>query len=213
MLMPVKLSQKDLFLQLQAHGVREQGSMRGMYLVMRRGTGDQSVSTGEPAMLDNGKLYDFVSEDEMLAEYGHPAVKNREGKIIKPANADLEPFDYDELFPRPDPDDLAKRFGGRALAGSRRAAAQDWDNEQAAGDAAADAAQAPVTRRRAAAAPPVSNAATPPPQAPVSRRRGGAASAPETTPPAAASPPAGNGPVRRRGAPPASAPGAGSAAW
>lgn len=184
MLLPVKLGQKEKFLELQRHAEREQGTMRGLYLVLKRGTGDQTVATGEPVMLDNGKLYDLVSEEELVRDYGHPPVKNREGKVIKEANADLEPYDYEELFPRPDPDDLAARFGGRPVAGSRRNAAAEWDNEQ--GTAVPEAAQGepPPARRRGAAQP--APAETPPP----SRRRGSAPAQQEAAPP----------PSRRRGA-------------
>jgi hypothetical protein len=111
-----------------------------MYLVMRRGSGDQAVAIGEPVMLENGKLFDMIPEAELVKEYGHPPIKNRDGKIIKPANGDLEPFDYAELFPRPDPDDLAKRFGGRPMAGSRNASFDDEPAEPV----------GPPRRRRAA---------------------------------------------------------------
>lgn len=195
MLLPVRLAQKGMFLDLQKHAIREQGSMRGMVLVMRRGTGDQSVATGEPVMLDNGKLYDFISEEDLVAEYGHDEVRSRDNKIIKKADDDIEPFDYDKLFPRPDPDALAKRFGGRALAGSRRAAAKDWDAEQGASEGEAEPQEAAPTttgrRSRAAASAPVEPAA---PATPVARRRSSAAAQTETAPPQAAS-----APVRRRG--------------
>lgn len=145
MLLPIKLGQKERFLDLQKAAYRECGTMRGMYLVMRRGSGDQSVAIGEPVMLENGKLFDMVPEAELVKEYGHPPIKNRDGKIIKPANGDLEPFDYAELFPRPDPDDLAKRFGGRPMAGSRKAYDEDVQTEQAPA-----APSGPPRRRRAA---------------------------------------------------------------
>lgn len=194
MLLPIKLGQKEKFLELQKHALREQGSMRGLYLVMKRGAGDQSVSTGEPVMLDNGKLYDLIDEDTLVKDYGHPPVKNREGKVIKPANGDLEPFDYGQLFPRPDPDDLSRRFGVRQ-SGSRRSVAEDWDKDQDAAPEAASASQeaAPARRRRGAAQEPAQEAivdevATP---APGPARRRGAAAAPAQE--AAA-------PARRRGA-------------
>lgn len=195
MLLPIKMGQKEKFLELQKHAFREQGSMRGLYLVMKRGMDDQSVSTGEPIMLDNGKLYDLIDEDELVKDYGHPAVKSREGKVIKQANGDLQPLDYAEMFPRPDPEDLAHRFGGRAAAGSRRSAAEEWDEtETPAADAAAEAAP---SRRRGAA--PAAEAA-PEAKAPT-RRRGGAEA------PAAA-------PTRRRSGPPAASAEAGSeGAW
>lgn len=202
MLLPIKLGQKEKYLELQKHALREQGSMRGLYMVLRRGTGDQSISTGEPVMLDSGKMYDLIGEDELIADYGHDPVKNREGKVIKPANGDLEPFDYNQLFPRPDADDLARRFGVRQ-AGSRRSVAEDWDKDQDAGtNEAAPADSAPPRRRRGAAAQEpaqeavvdeISQPATP------ARRRGAAAAPAEEAKPA---------PARRRGAPPAAAEGA-----
>ena len=201
MLLPIKLGQKEKYLELQKHALREQGSMRGLYMVLRRGTGDQSISTGEPVMLDSGKMYDLISEDDLIADYGHDPVKNREGKVIKPANGDLEPFDYNQLFPRPDAEDLARRFGVRQ-AGSRRSVAEDWDSNEATADPA-QAESAPPRRRRGAAAAQepaqeavvdqVAQPATP-------ARRRGAAQAPAAEAKAA--------PARRRGAPPAEADGA-----
>jgi hypothetical protein len=72
MLLPIKLSQKERFLDLQKAAFRECGTMRGMYLVMRRGAGDQSVAIGEPVMLENGKLFDMIPEADLIKEYGHP---------------------------------------------------------------------------------------------------------------------------------------------
>ncbi len=194
MLLPIKLGQKEKFLELQKHAMRDQGSMRGLYLIMKRGSGDQSVSTGEPTMLENGKLYDLITEEELLADYGHPPVKNREGKVIKPANGDLEPFNYAELFPRPDPDDLARRFGVRQ-SGSRRSVADDWDKDQEQTDASpATQEAAPARRRRGGAQEPAQEPAQEAiadevTQPATSTRRRGAASAPAQE----------SAPARRRG--------------
>lgn len=192
MLLPIKAAQKDTWLALQKQGEKEQGSMRGMYLVLRRAKGEQTVATGEPIMLDNGKLYDLITEEELVKDYGHPAIKSRDGgKIIKQANEDLQPFDYQKLFPAPDPDDLASRFGGRNH-GSRRSVAQEWEKGQAEQQPEA----APPGRRRARAGaaegaePEPQAAEEPAPAAGPARRRGAAAST-ETAAPA--------GPARRRG--------------
>lgn len=198
MLLPVKLGQKEKYLELQKHALRDQGSMRGLYMILKRGNGDQSIATGEPIMLESGKMYDLIGEDELVKDYGHPPVKNREGKVIKPANGDLEPFDYNLLFPRPDAEDLANRFGTRQ-AGSRRSVAEDWDSSEES-NGAAPAESAPPSRRRGAVADkaqeavidevlPAEDAPTP------ARRRGGAVEAKAA-------------PARRRGAPPASEDGA-----
>lgn len=177
MLLPIKMGMKEKFLELQKHAFREQGTMRGLYLVLKRGMDDQSISTGEPIMLDNGKLYDLVSEEELVEDYGHPELRNREKKVIKAANADLEPYVYEDLFPEPDPDDLAKRFGGRALAGSRRAnAAEKWEQDEDEQAPAAAAAPAARSRTRGAAAPEPTAASTP------ARRRGAAPAAAEPAP-------------------------------
>lgn len=202
--LPVKMGQKEQFLALQKQAFKENGgSMRGMYLVMRRAVGEQTINTGEPIMLENGKLYDFVSEEELVRDYGGPPIYDRTGKkLLKPENDDIEPYDYAKYFPQPDPADLAKRFGGRALPGSRRTAAADWEAEQKAADTSADAAAeaAPTTGRRrrgaepaAAEAPAPTQQATAPQQSPPARRRGAAAGNPPPEPE-----PAKAGPVRRR---------------
>jgi hypothetical protein len=203
MLLPIKMGQKEKFLELQKHAFREQGSMRGLYLVMKRGMDDQSVATGEPTMLDNGKLYDLIEEDELVKDYGHPPIKNREGKVIKPANGDLQPFDYTELFPRPDPDDLAQRFGGRAAAGSRRSVAEAWEDEEV-----APAAEVAIRRRRGA---PADEETADVPAAPASVVQDGdtITTTRRSANANAASPPA---PARRRSAPPEES-GSGEGAW
>ena len=141
MLMAIPLNQKERFLDLQKVAFRQSGTMRGMYLVMKRAPDQQSAAIGEPVMLDNGKLFDMISEEELVKDYGHPALKNREGNVIKAANADLQPFDYALLFPRPDPTDLAHRFGGRPLAGSRIASQEIMEPTQT---------SSPPPRRRSA---------------------------------------------------------------
>lgn len=129
------------------------GSLRGTFLWMRRDTSNaQSASIGSPITLDNGMAYDTYSEEELVAEFGHPAVKNREGKVVKNANEDLQPFNYEELFSKPSGADLAARYGGEhdgVTAGSSQQEQEAWGEAEEQAEQPAPQRTAP--RRRGAA--------------------------------------------------------------
>jgi len=180
-LLAVKSTNIGKFKQLEQAALNECGTMRGMYLVLQRGTGDQSAQIGEPAILDNGKLYEMIPEDELVRDYGHDQVLGKDGKtVIKEKNADLKPYDYDKLFPKPDPADLAKRYGIAAGAGSAQETLENWGANEAAGTQ--------QSRRRRGAAESSSTQEVPSARGSRSRAR------PATPAPAAASAPAGDEP-------------------
>lgn len=140
MLLPVKLGMKDKFIDLQE---ANDDSIRGMRLTMKRGTGEQSVSIGEPVARKGGRLFDVVSEDKLDEWFGNDAIVDKQTrKVLKPQNADLVPFDYEELFPAPDPEEWAERYGNGPIAGSKKANQKMLDDEE----------EAPVTRSRRSAA-------------------------------------------------------------
>jgi hypothetical protein len=130
MIMPVKQGQFDLFRRLEQAAKREGKTLRGMYLVMARSKTDpKAPRIGEPVMLDNNKLFDFFSEEELVEEFGHEAVLGQDGKtIVRPKNYNITPYDYTKLFPPPNVKEMMARYGdGSPAAGSIEEAAIEFD--------------------------------------------------------------------------------------
>jgi hypothetical protein len=99
-LLAIPPNAKNIWLSLQDAAVRAGHTMRGMLLLMQRGTEDTSFSIGEPIMQDNNSLFDMLDWDEVVAAYGNPAVMSttQQGKVVKRENEDLEPVDYERVF-------------------------------------------------------------------------------------------------------------------
>ncbi len=111
MLLPLKRGQFKAFHKLEQIALKKHGTMRGMYLILEREDGDQSVATGVPVPLDDGSALDLYSEKDLIAEFGHKPVKGRDNKILKRENEDIEVFDYAKLFPEPSAKELRARYG------------------------------------------------------------------------------------------------------
>ncbi len=79
--------------------------LRGLHLLMKRGNGETSLKTGLPMFVAR------VSEADILETFGHPdIISEKDGGLIKPANADCYPTDYASAFPKPSADEIRKRF-------------------------------------------------------------------------------------------------------
>lgn len=163
------------------------GTTRGMVVVVTK-TQQTDARCGIPQMLDNGMLFDFMSEDE-LEEYANDEVR-RDNKVIKAEGEDIEPLDYEKLLAPLDQKSIRALFNIPAPPGSedeeqantgssrrarrRRVVDEGPEQEgQAQGDDEEDEAESPPpattaasgrTRRRAAAPEPE-------PEQPSRRRR------------------------------------------
>lgn len=110
------------------------GSLRGMYLVMKRGQSDTSYGNGEPKPQKEagGKSFQIYSEKELKANYGNEE-KRKDGKVVKVENEDITPFNYKKLFPPPSQeyiDALREEFDeGDAPAGSRKSNSKSWKDD------------------------------------------------------------------------------------
>jgi hypothetical protein len=114
-LLPVKAQQQGFFTrQFDRHG-----SLRGLQLLMTRDTA-QTVSIGNPEFLERHE------EAALIESFGHEAVTGQDGKVIKAKNADCFPYPYAQLFKKPSGEDLRRRYGGMAPAGSRQEAEDEW---------------------------------------------------------------------------------------
>lgn len=90
--------------------------LRGVHIVFKRGTGEQSLKTGLPMYVERH------SEDEIMETFAHPQVLGeKDGKVVKTENEDCFPIDYARAFPKPSAEAIRTRFGlgaGSAAAGS-----------------------------------------------------------------------------------------------
>ena len=130
MLLPVKIGQFDTFRQLEAAAKKQGGTMRGMYLVMRRSkTDSKSPRIGEPTILENGMMFDLIPEKELEQDFGHDTVMGTDKKtVIRPANFDITTYDYEKLFPQPDVKAILREYGdGSSTAGSLDEAAKEFE--------------------------------------------------------------------------------------
>lgn len=160
------------------------GSTRGMVCVVTK-VQNTDARCGIPQMLDNGMLFDIMSEDE-LEGYANEEVR-RDNKVVKAAGEDIEPLNYDELLAPVDQKAIRTLFRLPAPAGSaedeqaatggtsrRRRAARTMDADAAGAQTDADA--------EADAAGETGEAAAPPPATAAHSRRTRAAAAPAPEP-------------------------------
>jgi len=117
-LLPIKSSQANNFKRVLKAAVKQHGTCRGVVLTVERDTGDKAAAIGEPVINDEGSMFEFMDEDDLIEEFGHAALKNKDGDVYIKKNGLLQPFDYDAVFPKPDAADIAKRWGLASPAGS-----------------------------------------------------------------------------------------------
>lgn len=212
-MLAIPANAKNIWLSLQDAATRAGHTMRGMLLLMQRGTEDTSFSIGEPIMQENNSLFDMLDWNDVVAEYGNPAVMSttQAGKVIKKENEDLDPIDYVRVFSvvqqDTTPPPVARASSGvpRSLPGSRehvqQALKEDDEDEipmnfesSTDEEAQPEQPQAPQRRLPPRQAPAAQRSAPPAAQRPAPR----APAKPPTRIPAKPQAPA--GPANRRGA-------------
>lgn len=87
----------------------QRGTLRGMQLLMVRDD-PRGASHGTPEFID------LHPEELVMQTFAHPEVYTQgtpqnPPRLLKQANADCFPFDYDQLFPRLTYDELAQKVG------------------------------------------------------------------------------------------------------
>ncbi len=115
-LLVVKTAAQATFVRL----AERHGNMRGMQLLMTR-DGPMSAAIGAPEFV---AMHD---EQTIIGSFQHAEVRAQDGRVIKPENGDCYPFDYGRIFTRPTGEDLRRRYGGVAPAGSAQEERQAWD--------------------------------------------------------------------------------------
>jgi len=135
-LMVIKANQIADFSRLMDVCEQKHGTIRGMELLLARdgGKNNMSPAVGKPIPDNDANMYYLMTEAELEDEFGHDAETGREGQVLKEADEDIMVFDYEELFPYPDVEELAARYGGRNTTGRT---SDGWDEDDQ-----------PSTRRR-----------------------------------------------------------------
>lgn len=126
-LLPVKYQQQETFANLcnDTFG----GNMRGARIVTTRDANQRSHAIGVPRpYIENGQVVQYT-EQELLNNFGHGDILNQDGKVVREANSDIYPFNYQELFPTPTVEELRMRYGGTIPAGSTQERSQVWGGD------------------------------------------------------------------------------------
>lgn len=80
------------------------GSFRGLVLNMTRGTAQKETASGKPTFVM------VLSEDELIEEFGSEEVLSEKGNVIRPANDNTFPFNYDKFYPVPSRAELSRKY-------------------------------------------------------------------------------------------------------
>lgn len=95
------------------------GELRGLVLDMTRGNGDKEAAIGVPTFVMK------MTEEDLVETFGHDEIKNDEGRVVKQANQDIMPFDYDKVHEFPSRAELARKYGIAPRPGSVEELAED----------------------------------------------------------------------------------------
>lgn len=110
-ILAMKATQSEEFERIFSVVAEKHGTLRGLVLQVTRSEGKQSIKIGKPTMMDDGQMYYMLSEDDIVDWFGHDVIKGDDGRTIKEADADIEPFDYGKLYPEPTAEELADKYG------------------------------------------------------------------------------------------------------
>lgn len=116
------------------------GTLRGVY--MELGRSDKSeAATGKPLPLEkdyygddaDDRPYAIIEEDTLVDDFGNEERRSDDKKrVFAKENEDIEPYDYEALFPYPDVDEVAEKYGAKSRpAGSKGDLRDDdWEKEK-----------------------------------------------------------------------------------
>jgi hypothetical protein len=178
-LLGIKYSQLQQFKKVLKMAEKEHGTLRGVVLNLERPTGrvQDSPRIGQPVEFEDvGKRYDFI--EDLEGEYGHAAIQGQDKTtIVKAANLDITPFDYEVIFPgafNHDAciEDLRARYQGEPTAGTQQADRNAWADDDD------DDEEQSTRSRRSRRAEPEEEDAAPASTAPRVQKRGQSSDAP-----------------------------------
>lgn len=141
-ILTIKRKQRAKWREIEQNCIQQNGTFRGCYLELRRDKTDaNSASSGEPQQIAvevdvNGvkktfyQMFDFVSESDLVGQFGNEETKDSSGKVTKTKNFDVTPYDYGVIFPEPDVNDLIRKYGDHGV-GSAHSVQKEWENQAA----------------------------------------------------------------------------------
>lgn len=149
MFLCLKRGQYSDFARIEKTALKKHGTLRGVTLLLSRDNEKNSYGTGMPIPGEEGNvILDYYPEADLVKEFGHKEIKNREGnKVIRPANDDITPYDYKALMPAPDVDEFLEEFGSGPAPGSRKASKSYKEEEDEEASEGVDEAPKPQRRR------------------------------------------------------------------
>ncbi len=149
-LLAVKARQQDFFKNLCKDTF--QGNMRGAHIITTREPDQKSFAIGVPRLAINNETQQVLrySEQQLQQNYGHAPVHSQQGKLIKEANADIYPYDYQQLFVTPTADELRRKYGGVIPAGSTAEVEKVWGGESKDGQQQAQTPSTGIQRQTSA---------------------------------------------------------------
>ena len=110
-LLMVKAGQHDQFMEVLRNAEQKYGTLNGVVLKLQRSNSSESTGVGEPVIIHDGRQFAQYKKETMLKRFGHPPLKNKDGEVYLEANGSLEPWDYNDVFERPEPNAMRKRWG------------------------------------------------------------------------------------------------------
>lgn len=98
-LLRVKNTQIERFSTLLAAAQKKYGQIRGFSFVLERPDDSKSSKIGEPKPYLETMEFKMYTEKELIAEFGNPEIKGKDGKkVVLAKNEQVQPFNYEKLF-------------------------------------------------------------------------------------------------------------------
>lgn len=112
----VKKGMHEAFKEMLNEAQAEHGTIKGLRFALKAPKPNtQEAKIGSLAPLKskgaNKIMWAVVSQEKLEKNFNNEAIKDREGKIVKAAGADLLAYDYNKLFPIPKIAELKEKYG------------------------------------------------------------------------------------------------------
>jgi hypothetical protein len=114
-LLEVKFKQQQDFKKMFADAIKAKGTIRGLRFALRysKDTGAPKIGRLDAVKESGGQktMWTIVSEAKLVEKFGNKEKKDSSGKVLKKANTDITPYNYELVFPEPDIEKLKEEFG------------------------------------------------------------------------------------------------------
>lgn len=90
---------------------------RGFEVLLKRGSEEKAPKSGIPVAGPTGMMFTKVyTEEELIEKFGHDEIL-KDGKVVKPKNDDITPYDFSRIFIEPSYDKLKAVYSGSDVYG------------------------------------------------------------------------------------------------